>query len=280
MSDKSSLEEAIIADLEKTGYPTEIIAAAIMERRNWMIAHNPSYVDDSEGQSREFDIRAYRKKDLMINGKDFALGYYLITECKKSLKPWVFFTTEESYIRPRLGSVIKSKAPNKLTLFTNYHNPESLVPDDTLRKFHHYFQQQRLARTFYEPLKGQEKSGHSQMIYSAVMSAIKATLFLANDQPIESWLRVFYPLIVFSGDLFEARVNAAKKIDLLRTQYIQLSFNYVEPQKKPDYRLSFVWERIQEFFIDIVHEDYLNQFLDEIENEQVILANHIAVRNK
>lgn len=273
MSSKKTLEQSVLEELERTGYPTEIVSASIMQQRDWAVIHNPSYLDDSEGQSREFDIRAYRKKLIKMGANDFSIGYYLITECKKSEKPWVFFTTPEKHGDSRLGNVIKYSLAKK-QVFTDNEHPESLVPDDELRKFHHYFQQQHLARTFHEPLKGQEKSGHSQMIYSAVMSAIKATIFHYNDSPIGSWLRVYYPVIVFSGDLFEARVDANKKIDILPVQYLQLSFHYIVPREPSPPRFS-VWENLHEFIIDIVHENHLNEFLEDIEKEHETLSNYL-----
>lgn len=273
MSSKKSLEQNVLEELERTGYPTEIVSASIMQQRNWAVIHNPSYLDDSESQSREFDIRAYRRISFKVAGIDFTVGYYLITECKKSEKPWVFFTTPERHDDSRLGNAIKWSLATR-QVFTDNSHPESLVSDDDLRKFHHYFQQQHLARTFHEPLKGQEKSGHSQMIYSAVMSAIKATLFHYNDRRIENWLRVYYPVIVFSGNLFEARVDANKKIDLLPTQYLQLSFHYIVPHKSSVYRHS-VWDNHHEFIVDIVHEDYLNQFLSDFEDEHGTLSKHL-----
>ena len=61
MSESKTQEENIISELQKTGYPTEIVGASIMQQRGWGVLHNPSYLDDREGQSREFDIQAFRE---------------------------------------------------------------------------------------------------------------------------------------------------------------------------------------------------------------------------
>jgi hypothetical protein len=65
------------------------------------------------------------------------------------------------------------------------------------------------------------------MIYSAVMSAIKATIFISKETPISNWLRVFYPVVIFSGSLFEAQVGPEKSTKLISTKYLQLSFHYM-----------------------------------------------------
>src|SRR5260370_11586913 len=171
-----SLEDKILEDVHKTGSPTEIIAASLMRSRGWYVLHNPSYLDDSEGRSREFDIRAYRGLSETISDRRYSVGIYLMVECKKSEKPWVFFTTPADHGDVRLGSLIISSL-EKQQVFTDRSHSESIISDAELRDFHHYFRQTRLARTFCQPFKGTEKNDYSPMIYSAIMSAVKATLF-------------------------------------------------------------------------------------------------------
>jgi hypothetical protein len=59
-----SLEKKILEDMEKTGYPTEIMSASIMQGRGWEVTHKPSYWDEDERKSREFDIIAFRGKKI------------------------------------------------------------------------------------------------------------------------------------------------------------------------------------------------------------------------
>jgi hypothetical protein len=254
-----TLEENILEDLKKTGYPTEIVSAAVMEFHGWAVLHNPSYLDDTEHRSREFDIRAYRTIWQTVGDRKYSFGIYLMTECKKSDKPWVFFTTPEHHTRDdRLGRIIKCLFGGN-QLFTDNSNPQSLIPDLELRSFHHYFKPGRLARTFHQPLKGKSESDHSQMIYSAIMSSIKATLFMLREHGESSWVQIFYPVVVFSGPLFEAQVDSNKSIQLTPSEYLQLSFHYIGADE-------------HEFRVDIVHEDYLDRFLTLVEDEHQALA--------
>jgi hypothetical protein len=160
----SSLEDKILKELAMTGFPTEIVSAGIMQGREWFVVHNPSYVDDTEPRSREFDIQGYREKAKQIGEKRYEIGIYLIAECKKSEKPWVFFTTPEKHQDWRSGSVIKWYQ-HKKQVFTDWSHSESLISDECLRDHHHYFREARLARTFHHPFRSEKE--HSQMIYSA-----------------------------------------------------------------------------------------------------------------
>jgi len=96
MNDKKTIEETIIEDIQKTGYPTEITAASIMQANGWSVVHTPSFWDQEEQKSREIDIQAYRQWP--TQSKNWTMGVYLIAECKKSEKPWVFF-----YNRRKIG---------------------------------------------------------------------------------------------------------------------------------------------------------------------------------
>jgi hypothetical protein len=152
MNNQKSLEQNILEELQKTGYPTEIISASLMQQRKWGVIHNPSYLDDSEGRSREFDIRAYQQKRFTLSNKVFNVGLFLITECKKSEKPWVFFTTPEKHNYSRLGKIINWSMAG-YQVFSSDESSIALISDDKLLKFHHYFQQEHIARTFHEPFK-------------------------------------------------------------------------------------------------------------------------------
>lgn len=269
MSEDKSLEQAITEDLQRTGYPTEIVCASKMQDRQWSVTHNPSYWDSEENQSREYDIRAY--KSWTSDSQTATVGVYLIVECKKSERPWVFFTTLEKHNYPRLGRYIKFRSL-KYSPFTAIDQEHSIIGDDELRSIHHYFQFNKQARTFYEPLKQLEKAAHSPTIYTAVMSIIKATLFHLRDTPIaDTVFPIYYPVIVFSGSLFEAFVNPDKTIDLSPTQYVQLKYSYFQHEPKHS-----TWSDQQSFTIDIIHEDFLSSFLSTLNMEHEVIANRIG----
>ncbi len=271
MGNSTPLEKSVLEELQRTGYPTEIVSASIMQQHGWEVIHNPSYLDDTEGLSREYDILSQRQWSFKVPNGSFITRVHLITECKKSEKPWVFFVTPENHEQDRLGALIKGRAGDK-QIFTNRYHQDAFVSDKYLRSLHHYFQRPSLARTFHEPMKRQERSDHAHMIYSAVMSVIKSTLFYHFDRPYSGILNIWYPLIIFSGHLFEATVDANKAITLTPSNHTQLSFHYMLPSRSRDHS---VWENYHQFIIDIVHENHLTQFLTMITAEHSMLSRHL-----
>lgn len=264
MNDENSLERRISDDITSTGFPTEIVAASLMQSKKWGVIHNPSYWDESGEVSREFDIRAYKKSSFRHAAEEYAVGVYLIVECKKSDKPWVFFVTPEEHYQYRLGELVKARTA-RFVVFSTKDQTESLVSDDQLRDFHHYFQTGKLARTFYEPFKGQERAEHTQMIYSAVMSVVNATFVHMMAPASGRTLHIYYPLVVFNGHMFEAEVRSTEAVDLHEASHVQLSFNYT--LETPSTHRT-IWQGQHRFIIDFVHLDYLADFLSEIETER------------
>lgn len=160
-----------------------------------------------------------------------------------------------------------------------------------------FFIASKLARTFYEAFKGkkgsnkkatesnkkategepetQETTEHFKTIYGAVMSAVKATLFHDKDERKDNWLRIYYPVVIFNGNMFEAQVDDKKEVEILSTKHLQLSFSYKMPVALSKERVGWapsIWTNYHEFIVDIVHEDYLDEFLQLIEDEQDKLA--------
>jgi hypothetical protein len=273
MSDENSLERSIRDDITSTGFPTEIVAASLMQSKEWGIIHNPSYWDESGEVSREFDIRAYKRSSFTLAAEEYAVGVYLIVECKKSDKPWVFFVTPEDNYQYRLGELVKATM-ERFAIFSSKYQSESFVSDNQLRALHHYFRRGKLARTFYEPFKGQERAEHTQMIYSAVMSVVNATLDQVMMHPAPRILRIYYPLVVFNGRMFEAQVKSTEAVDLDEASHVQLSFNYT--LETPSARRT-LWRGQHRFIIDFVRLEHLADFLSEIDTEREQLA-HLLQR--
>lgn len=273
MTDEPGLADRVLKELERTGYPTEIMAASFLEQQQWGVIHNPTYLDESEQISREYDVRAYKGVEREAGGRRLVLGIYLILECKKSDKPWVFFTTStDQNIKKghRLGKLIQSPYDHNRHIFwSEYAGQPSIISDDDWRSFHHYFQQERWARTYYEPFKGQDKSDTSPMIYGAVSSATKAVMFNLTEQGLSNeWVPIYYPVIVFDGNLFDARVHGKEETELVASDHIVLKHQYTTPSTRAHRRGS----NVHEFLVDVVREPFFAEYIDLIQREYEILA--------
>jgi len=195
------LKRDIVADLKKTGYPTEIVAASTLKHQGWSVLHNPSYLDDVENKNRELDLRAYLPFPTHGPSGQLPLEVYMLTSCKKSGNPWVFFVTEQAFSGVTLGKSIKVRSePDNIFYSESADRPPIVSPED-LWRLHHYFGETRTvvvgqpkppqigvtlgrdwARTYHEPFKSKGTSGSSPMILGAVSSAMKATLFHMREK--------------------------------------------------------------------------------------------------
>lgn len=268
--EEESREHKIINELRKTGYPTEIVAATTLERLGWQVTHNPSYLDDTEGVSREFDLWARRPRVVQADSKVFPVSVDLIIACKKSARaPWVFFMTPSG---PGDSRLIKTDLASAFLFWTPNVGEEPVLSHSDLKGFHHYFNRDApRARTYHEVFKGRETSGErAQSIYSTVMSCTKAVLFRRRIHAHDVAAAIYYPVIVCSGELFEAHVASADTIELKAVEHLQLSHHYTRSMHEVSW-----WEVESEFVVDIVRDSYLEQFLQTIEREQEMLATHL-----
>jgi hypothetical protein len=107
------------------------------------------------------------------------------------------------------------------------------------------------------------------MIYAAIMSVIKATIFHVQGERGKRDETIYYPIVIFSGNLFEAIVSSVDEIELLPSEHIQVSFNYMLPINSV---YTTIWDSQKTFIIDVIHENYLAQFLKIIDEEHIYLA--------
>lgn len=274
MSGASDLLPRVKAEILRTGYPTQVRLADSLQRESWGIVHSPAYLDDVEGISREYDLRAYRQWTVAGTSPPFLIGVYLIIECKKSDKPWVFFTTEETHDRGRLGELIRGSVADK-NVFTTRNSPAAYLTDDDLRSFHHYFRVPRLAHSYFEPFKGKDPREAAPTIFGALLSCTKPTLFLHKDRPMERWLRIHYPVVVFDGQLLDARIREDGDIELVRVPSLIVEFSYMAPNPSPR---TQSWENEERFYIDVVSSRGVPDFAKALESDHEAMANLLAAK--
>jgi len=280
---KESIETKIIKEIEKTGYPTELQSASKMISNGWNVFHNPSYLDKNEDKSREFDIEAiktnefefrlsrleaaYTPEQELASKKivKFGTSVRLLCECKKSDNPWVFFVSKEAlkYLNCTRCSFEYNHSLNYKRLQRNGH---FVLLDKSFYETHHYYKNDFLARTFFEPFKKLDKPNSvSPMIHAAVMSCINATLYY-EEIKYQNYLFLNYPVIIFQGELFTSNI-IENKIEIERTNHVQLAFNLILSDKS---QKSI--GNSERFIIDIIKFEYLEEYLKIIEVELSTLS--------
>lgn len=271
---QSDLEERIRVELLKTGFPTEITVSSSLESIGWAVMHNPSYLDPQTGKSREFDIRAYKEFPEPEHRPSLRLGVYLLVECKKSEKPWVFFTT------PCVNEIVPDRRIEEF-IQTSKRIPPKVIWADGARNqlqskgnpadFHHYFSQDRWARTFHHMFRGEENES-SKQIYGAIMSVVNTVLFYRDNYTHDAnWVPVFYPVIVFNGELFEAVVHTKTNLTLNRSDHLVLEYHLAMPSKYAGGEV-----REDTFLIDVLTDNFLSDFERLIDHESKTLLERMA----
>lgn len=91
MSEKS-LEEKILADLDKSGFGSEMRALKVYLSRKWSATGSRSFEDQDESKTREIDLVAHRLLRLRPDDEVLAEVFFeIVAEVKKASKPWIIF---------------------------------------------------------------------------------------------------------------------------------------------------------------------------------------------
>lgn len=253
-------------DVLKTGFPTEVVTASTLESGGWYAALGQSYLDGQTSQSREFDVRGYRDVRGRFPNDPYHFGVYLVIECKKSAKPWVIFTHDNSGEKGHgkdLGAFIHHPVAHHERFWGRGSSSKDVaLTNDTLRAYHHYFDSARWGHNYYEAFRSRETADHSTQIYTAINLVVNATRFLVSTfgNPADEWKPVFYPVIVVDGRLFEAVVKSPTAVELEEKKHIILRHRL----SLPPTRQSLHDREQQTYLIDFVQLDFVESYAREV----------------
>ncbi len=85
------LRKRVVADLEKSGFASEMKAIRTFLDRDWLCSGSSSYYDRDEQKSREIDIVAHRPVVEEGSQPHISCFFHITAEVKRSNKPWVVF---------------------------------------------------------------------------------------------------------------------------------------------------------------------------------------------
>ncbi len=248
MSDKISLETKIIDDIRKTGFPSEIIAGDILEKDGREVFYNVYYLDLDENKGREIDIIASTPK--FNNTPSIYIEHTLVCSVKKTSKPWIVFTTNDvGFDQPAWSRIYMSLGCDAKMLSARDFDKRSTIKDFT-----------RFGRSYYIAFKGTNTE-----IFDALCSSVKASE--ARRLLAMKWLdeegaignniidfRLYEPLVILNGRLFEAYLDVEDKLTIQEVNHIPISFGYLSNQYKHS-------EEFLDYVVEIVTIDKLSDLL-------------------
>lgn len=241
------LENKILKEIAKTGFPLELRVSELLNNMGYHIANNLFYVDLDEGKGREIDLRALKNYNFNLGSKQYYVRHLLLIECKKSLdKPWVIFTSPETVYDSAYYEVDCLGA----NFSTNIKWVEKHL--DQLESIHPFCKCKNRGRSFFEPFKNNQTN---ETIVKALMSSAKASIGMRDVKFASGGNSIcfYYPIVVFEGKLFEAFLKNGE-IVINETDRLMVSFFYESSKYKNE-----------KFIIPIITEKSLTPFLNELD---------------
>ncbi|MDM1550970.1 hypothetical protein [Empedobacter falsenii] len=178
--------------INKNGYPLEMFTSKIFKKNNFEVAQSLYYKDINTEKYREIDILAH--KCLFIN--KVSLNISFVIECKKSDKPWVIFSDNNSsnikYLKNEIFSSINAKILiNEIQ--KNKIKSKLINPNISTCGYN-------IAVAFNEK---------SDTAYSATQSVLSACNFLVDEsnKSKNRYINLYFPIIVIDTNLFISNLD-------------------------------------------------------------------------
>jgi hypothetical protein len=264
------LEEKIIEELKKSGYPLEIKVTLALESKGWNVLNQEGYIDVETNKWRTIDILATKSIELSESMYE-RVHLSLAIECKKIEKPWVFWVRDKKPLR-----IFDPLAAYGLIKLESKPSLHPLHLENLADCFHYYSPIfSKVAVISYEPFQQSDKSivfeAKTQVIKFISYERGKTRNFLLMEEAREkvkpqlkttNLISLAYPLIIVDGDLFEVKFEDEKP-KLTRSNYIQ-------------YLTSFGIPYPESYVIDIMRIDFLKEYLDIIEEKTQRFAKKVS----
>lgn len=257
-------------ELKKKGYSLENYIQTLLAKKKWGVQPNAYFLDKDTGKGRELDIKAYYDRFKPDSWSYFILN--LLIQCKSLPgNAWIFFSI------PQQASIYPTVHQSGLTRFLKL--PPAYDFDIFKREGTHFDQSEVLATNYCEIVVDKEKSNKQvNNIWKSVVTLIKATTqeieeditdkkkYFDEDcmsfhgfvegKPFEL-INIFYPLIVFDGNMYEATF-LDDDISLQKREYVELFIDYRSGRYKG------------KFSIDVINKGRFSGYLKNIMEDLIV----------
>jgi len=265
---------------DTSGYPFELQIAQRVEKweeYGYSVEPNYSFEDHDTGEARELDFHAIRAVPIVAQRDEYAY-IVILGSCKASRNPYIFFT------RPGLlaGITLMSDVPisgSPLEIYEENGETEAIEWYFQLHKFLHIGQLDTISS---QACVLSWKSSKWEVQPEAVIRDTFVPLIKAMSREIEDHnnecvpngdtilpeYRIYYPLLILKGPMYEYYVPTEGDAQLRDTKHILVIRHYESKTIKCRYA------------IDVIHESYLEQYLELVEREAKKFVNLIKRHKK
>lgn len=286
-SPKKTLEEYLLEEVERTGYPLEIEISSILDQIPHLVAFNNQYYFDEDGQrGRTIDMYCIYTKHYFAETpsiEPFGLRTDIAIECKKSnTHAWIFFTRPEAWRSPYFSG----QTLDSLNVHTDgeINIIDKILPlsrDLETTKFLHYDRFQKTAIAHHEAkikklgkhqakqMKGKNPNGFGE-INEATNQVVKFVSFELGKlvqmyrEVKYSRIVIYFPIIVFDGRMYEYTTEKGFP-ELIPTNHILMETSY-----RPGYSDSPLT-----FGIDVIRKEFFKLLMSIIEEDISLLREGI-----
>ena len=276
-------ERKILEELEKTGYPLEVDVSDALLENGWLIV--PQYVthDQHTGKLRTLDVwaaRPFAKAGKMAR---------MLVECKKSIKPWVFFQSGNLW---RDVTLLQQKKTIPLThlsyvgmtplsLFQSFFDLEQInlasekpsqVPTQlqellqtSFQKIHFFDRSLPIAHSCYVAHRKGSKTA------DAFQKALYQLRAAASELAFAPFYASVFEVVVVRGDLYEFdKIEGKKQLHpvnhvLFYTEYLQ------QTEYEDEYITPANLKVVPPFTVDVVKDTYFAEYLRIISKDMECL---------
>ncbi|MCK5040044.1 MAG: hypothetical protein KAR87_03690 [Candidatus Aenigmarchaeota archaeon] len=258
---EAEIYSKVLKSIKKSGFPLELKISNIFLKNGWGVEYNNYFIDHDLKKGREIDLIADYTK--MTDSNEYLeLDFKLIIEIKQAETPWIFISTPSTDFEKFLGfPVIRQEKNFKENVYLSFRNNQKVNG--------------RLARSFFVGLKSNKRGNTKKdKIFEALCKVVKALEHSYESSYIkeikknhkDKLLEYYEPIIVVDGKLFEAYLDSKEELILKKTEYMQVSFNYLSPNYK---------NRQNGYMVQVMTKNYLTEFLNKRHKEFDIVANKI-----
>ena len=270
----TGIRERILDEMRRSGFLLEIEVGSKFSSQGWSVGHQGIFRDSDERKVKYIDLTA-SKLEVREFGRFGRFNISVVCECKKSEKPWVFYTPPNNALThdPDLLSLRYVK----LVSFPSFEARDYPVIQPT-----HYVSREplnRLGQANYLSFGREDRPGEGfNQINSAINQVLKATKFQMDSfspllarmgpilQPNLRALTFFYPLIVLEGPMYEYNLRSDGEPNLQEVSYVKYQACILGDVTASSEQEAGEIPQVA-FLIDIVKKELLGEYISYLEEE-------------
>lgn len=261
----------------KSGYPFELEIVRRLEACEYLTEPNYSFEDHDTGMARELDFRALNVMPISSKKGEFAF-VVILGSCKDNKNPYVFFTRKTILSGITLSSDVPI-AGCPLEIYDENGDKDAIQWYLGLHDFLHIATTDNVSSQFCELVRKNNKwEVQSEVIFkNAFIPLVKALsreiedynkACIPSKNETSPNYQIYYPLLVLKGPLLEYHVPPEGPAQLREAKHILVIRHYESRTVKCEYA------------IDVIHESYLEQYLDLVEKEVTKFVNRVRHHKK